>query len=158
MPTNREIIGSLYEAFGRGDAATVLGTFDPAIEWMEAENVAYADRNPYRGPQQVAEGVFGRLMTEWEGFSVNPARLLEDGDTVVALGRYRGTFRGTGRALDAQFVHVWTLRAGRVTHFQQYADTAQFGRVMGTADAPVAAPAVVPGMSGASAPGVSAPA
>ena len=83
---------------------------------------------------------------------------LQDGDTVVAQGRYRGAFRGTGRTLHAQFVHVWTLRAGRVTHFQQYTDTAQFARVMGTADAPVAAPAVVPGVSGASAPGVSTPA
>lgn len=158
MPTNRETIGSLYEAFGRGDAGTVLGTFDPAIVWMEAENVAYADRNPYRGPQQVAEGVFGRLMTEWDGFVVDPESLLQDGETVVALGRYRGTFRGTGRALDAQFVHVWTLREGRVTRFQQYTDTAQFARVMGMADAPVAAPvaapAIVPGVSGASAPGV----
>lgn len=158
MLTNRETIGSLYAAFGRGDAGTVLGAFDPAIVWMEAENVAYADRNPYVGPQQVAEGVFGRLMTEWDGFSVNPGSLLQDGDTVVALGRYGGTFRGTGRALDAQFVHVWTLQAGRVTRFQQYTDTAQFARVMGTADAPVSAPAIVPGISGASAPGVSTPA
>ena len=158
MPTNRETIGSLYEAFARGDAGTVLGQFDPAIVWMEAESIAYADRNPYVGPQQVGEGIFGRIATEWEGFSVNPERLLQDDDTVVALGRYRGTFRGTGRALDAQFVHVWTLQAGRVTRFQQFADTAQFARVMGTADAPVSAPAIVPGISGASAPGVSTPA
>jgi uncharacterized protein len=128
----REIIESLYEAFGKGDAATVLNLFDPGIVWNEAENFPYADRNPYIGPQQVAEGVFGRLMAEWEGYTVTPEKLLQDGDTVVALGRYRGTFRATSQPLDAQFVHVWTVEGGRATRFQQYADTAQFLRVTGT--------------------------
>lgn len=129
MPTNRELVQSLYDAFARGDAATVLGAFDPGIVWMEAENIPYADRNPYVGPQQVAEGVFGRLMTEWIGFTVHPETIVADGDTVVALGRYRGAFKRTGRALDSQFAHVWTVRDGRVVRFQQYADTAQFAQV-----------------------------
>jgi hypothetical protein len=34
---------------------------DPSIEWNEAENFIYADRNPYVGPQAVLEGVFTRL-------------------------------------------------------------------------------------------------
>ena len=135
----REIIKSLYDAFARGDAATVLGMFDPGIVWNEAENIPYADRNPYIGPQQVAEGVFGRIMTEWDGFTVTPEKLLQDGDTVVAIGRYRGTFRATSQRLDAQFVHVWTLQGGRVTQFQQYADTAQFLRVTGT---PISGPVI----------------
>ncbi|MGZ8492532.1 MAG: nuclear transport factor 2 family protein [Gemmatirosa sp.] len=126
MQSNRELIGSLYAAFGRGDAGTVLGMMDPGTVWMEAESSPYADRNPYVGPQQIGEGVFGRIMGEWDGFSVNPETLLQDGDVVVAIGRYRGTFRATGRALDAQFAHVWTLRDGRVTRFQQYTDTAQY--------------------------------
>lgn len=133
MATNREIIQSLYEAFARGDAGTVLGAFDPGIVWNDAENFPYADRNPYVGPQAVAEGIFGRIMTEWDGFTVNPETLLQDGDAVVALGRYRGTFRATGRAIDAQFAHVWTLRDGRVVQFQQYVDTAQVARACDTA-------------------------
>jgi ketosteroid isomerase-like protein len=31
--------------------------------------------------------------------------------------------------LDAQFAHVWWLEGGKITRFQQYADTAQ---VLGT--------------------------
>jgi uncharacterized protein len=128
----RQMIQSLYDAFAVGDAATVLSMFDPEIIWNEAENFPYADRNPYIGPQQVAEGVFGRIMTEWDGFSVGAEKLIQEDDTVVALGRYRGTYRVTAQQLDAQFVHVWTIERGRITRFQQYADTAQFLRVMGT--------------------------
>lgn len=126
---NAQLIQDLYAAFGRGDAAAVLGAFHPQIVWMEAENIPYADRNPYVGPQAVAEGVFGRIMTEWEGFTVSPEKILAEGDTVIALGRYRGTYRATGRPLDAQFVHAWTVQEGKVTAFQQYADTAQFAHV-----------------------------
>ncbi len=158
MPNNRQLVQSLYEAFGRGDAAAVLGGFDPAIVWNEADNHRYADRNPYVGPQQVGEGVFGRIMSEWDGFAVNPETLLQDGDAVVALGRYRGTFRATGRPLDAQFVHVWTVRDGRVTNFQQYTDTAQWSRVTDAAATAVAAPEAAPGMPGTSAAAPAVPA
>ena len=34
----------------------------------------------------------------------------------------------TGTALDAQFVRVWTVENAKVTRFQQYTDTAQYGR------------------------------
>ena len=127
-----QTIRDLYSAFARGDAATVLAMFDPEIIWNEAENIPYADRNPYVGPQQVAEGVFGRIMTDFDGFTVNPDKIVHEGDTVVALGRYRGTHRSTGEGLDAQFAHVWTFSNGKIVGFQQYTDTAQFLRVAGT--------------------------
>jgi ketosteroid isomerase-like protein len=145
MPSNREFMRSLYDAFARGDADTVLGALDPEIVWTEAENSVYADRSPYRGPQQVAEGVFMRLATEWDGFSVRPETFVEDGDTVVSFGRYRGTYKATGRPLDAQFAHAWTLRDGRITSFQQYTDTAQMARVTESAAALEGAAQAAPG-------------
>lgn len=127
--SNGQLIQDLYTAFAAGDAPAVLGMFHPQIHWMEAENIPYADRNPYRGPQAVAEGVFGRIMTEWEGFTVTPEKIVDGGDTVVAMGRYRGVFKATGLPLDAQFVHAWSIDGGQIVRFQQYADTAQFARV-----------------------------
>ena len=126
---NEQTIRSLYEAFARGDGAAVIGALDPNVHWMEAENIALADRNPYIGPQAVAEGVFGRLAQMWTDFRVTPQDFVTEGDTVVVLGRYGGKFTTTGRSLDAQFVHVWTLSNGKVTRFQQYTDTAQFAKV-----------------------------
>lgn len=140
MLTNRELIQDVYDAFARGDAGRVLASFDPAIVWLEAENFPYADRNPYIGAPQVAEGVFGRLMSDWAGFTVEPRSLFHDGDTVIAIGRYRGTFRVTGRPVDAQFVHVWTIRDGRVARFQQFTDTAQFARAITPAAAAIHVP------------------
>jgi hypothetical protein len=132
---NVQLMKSLYGAMARGDAAAAFALFDPQIVWNEADNFAYADGNPYIGPQRVGEGIFGRLMTEWDNFAVVPDQYVGDGETVVSIGRYRATFKATGSPLDAQFVHVWTVRNGKIVAFQQYTDTLQFARVMGQAAA-----------------------
>jgi uncharacterized protein len=123
---NVDRVRSIYEAFARGDVPTALAGMDPQIEWNEAENFIYADRNPYIGPQAILEGVFMRLGAEWASFSVVPDQLLGSGDSVVSLGRYRGTHKSTGARVDAQFVHVFQFRDGKLVRFQQYTDTAQF--------------------------------
>lgn len=126
MNKNGDIVKALYDAFGKGDVAAVLGAFNPEIHWSQAENFLYADGNPYTGPQAVAEGVFQRIVSDVENFSVRPERYVEGGDTVVAEGRYRGTMKTTGTPVDAQFAHIWQLRDGKVVRFQQYTDTKQW--------------------------------
>jgi ketosteroid isomerase-like protein len=119
------VIQDIYAAFARGDGPAALALMDAAMVWNEAENFPYADRNPYVGPAAIGEGVFFRLATEWDGFQAVPAEFLDAGESVVALGRYRATHKATGKALDAQFAHIWRLRDGKATTFQQYTDTAQ---------------------------------
>lgn len=120
------IVRQVYDAFARGDVPAVLATFHPHIDWREAEGYAYADGNPYIGPEAVLHGVFGRLMSDWDGFTVTPREFLPTPDGAVTLGRYAGTNKETGRALDAQFAHVWRVHEGKIRAFQQFTDTAQF--------------------------------
>ena len=128
--SNVEIIRGIYDAFARGDIGGVLGALAPDIEWREAENHPYADGNPYVGPNAILQGVFARLGAEWDGFAVVADEILGADDRVVALGRYKGTYKRTGKRLDAQVVHVWTVENGKAARFQQYTDTLQFARVM----------------------------
>ncbi len=128
---NVAVIKSLYDAFAKGDVAAVLAGMSPDIVWRQAENSPYADRNPYRGPDAIVAGVFARLAGEWDGFSVAMNDLIDGGDRVVALGRYGGAFKGVGRPMNLQAVHVWTLKDGKVVAFQQYVDTLGMTRAMG---------------------------
>ncbi len=132
MSDNTAVIGRIYNALGNGDVPTVVAAMDPAIEWNEAEGFPYSDRNPYIGPDAVVEGVLARLGSEWDGFTVNVERLLDAGDSVIALGRYTGTHGTTGIPFDAQFAHVWDLRDGRAVRFQQYTDTLQASAASGS--------------------------
>jgi ketosteroid isomerase-like protein len=126
-----DIVKGIYEAFGRGDVGAVLGALDPAIDWREADNFIYADGNPYIGPQHVAEGVFQRIVTDADGFTLQLDNVIDGGDTVVTEGRYRATMKKTGSPVDAQFAHVWQLRDGKVVRFQQYTDTKQWAAAAG---------------------------
>jgi ketosteroid isomerase-like protein len=128
---NVALVRGIYDAFAAGNVPAVLGAMAPGIVWNEAENYPYADRNPYVGPGAVAEGVFMRIAGEWDAFSVNMGELLDAGDTVVALGRYTGTCKSTGKALNQQSAHVWRLKDGKAVGFQQYADTLHVARAMG---------------------------
>lgn len=127
---NVRLVRSLYEGFGRGDVPGVLATMDPQIEWNEAENFVYADRNPYVGPAAILEGVFARLGSEWDGFTATSEELLDAGDTVVSTGRYGGVYKRTGGRVHAQFVHVFRVREGKIVKFQQYVDTLQMAKVV----------------------------
>lgn len=129
---NTEIVRGLYTAFAQGNVPAVLSSLASNIEWREADNFPYADRNPYIGVPAIVEGVFMRLGAEWENFTLNPASFHESGDTVFVQGRYTGTLRATGKSVNAQFMHVWTLADGKVTKFQQYTDTLQFAQAATT--------------------------
>jgi ketosteroid isomerase-like protein len=45
--------------------------------------------------------------------------------------RYTGTYKATGRSLDAQVCHVWDVTGGKIARFPQYVDTAKVRHVMG---------------------------
>jgi ketosteroid isomerase-like protein len=130
MSINVEVVRALYEAFARGDGPAALANMHPEIVWNEAENFPYADCNPYVGPMAIAQGIFLRLATEWDNFQAIPDEILDAGDTIVALGHYKATHKATGNPLHAQFAHIWRLRDGKITAFQQYTDTAQAARAV----------------------------
>lgn len=126
--TNVQLIEQLYDAFGRGDIGAVLGAFDSDIEWISSEGAPYP--GTFHGPDAVLQNVFMRIGSEWDGFRVDMTEFVDGGDTVVALGRYSGTYRATGKPMSAGVAHVWTLRAGRIVRYLQYADTRKMAEAL----------------------------
>jgi len=123
---NVDVTRDVYASLERWDLGAVLGAFDPAIEWREAEgNPAELDGRPWSGPSMVREKLFDRIAASWDQFQAVPLVFHDAADIVVVEGRYRGTVRASGRVVDAQFCHIWRLRDGKMTRFQQYVDTAQ---------------------------------
>jgi ketosteroid isomerase-like protein len=116
-----EAVQGAYAAFARGDIPAVLALLAPNARWIEAEGGPYGGVSI--GPEAVLENVFMRLGAEWDGFTAVPDELVASGDTVVALGVYRGTFKATGKEMVAPFAHVWKFADGRVASFQQHTDT-----------------------------------
>jgi len=128
-----DIVKGVYETFGRGDIPAVLAMMDPRIEWYEAEGNPYMPSGKaWVGPDAVLNNLLVRIGKEWDGFAVHPMAFHDAGDTVVVEARYSGTYKATGKSMNPQVCHVWSVRNGKVTKFQQYMDTAHLQDVMGT--------------------------
>lgn len=129
---NVSIVQSAYNAFAAGDVNSVLATFDPKIEWNEAENFPYADGNPYIGGEAIVNGVFGRIGAEWDNFRLTDLNFHDMSNNMVFVtGRYQGTYKKNGGEMNVQMAHLWTLNNGKVVAFQQYADTKGVAKVIG---------------------------
>jgi ketosteroid isomerase-like protein len=123
-----DVVKGIYGAFAQGDVPAVLGAFAEDIEWYEAEGLPYGGL--HRGPEAVAQKVFGPLTEDVEGFAVTPEEFMAAGDRVAVVARYTGTGKATGKALDLPVAHVWDVRDGKVQRFRQFVDTMEFAEVV----------------------------
>lgn len=120
--TNKEIIRQIYQSFASGDVPDVIGKFSYDISWTEADGFPLA--GTFVGPQAVVENVFMRLSELGDDWAVVVDRLVADGDTVVADGKYTWKHKNSGELCAVRMAHVWTLADGKATAFLQHVDTA----------------------------------
>lgn len=124
--TNVSIIQSMYNDFGKGNVPGVLAAMSAGVEWNEAENFPYWNGQPFLGQDAVLNGVFAKIGSEWEYWNLTDLQLHNmDNGMVLGTGRYKAKYKKNGAVINAQFAHVWTLKDGKVTKFQQYTDTKQ---------------------------------
>lgn len=119
--THTNNINKLYAAFAIGDVPTVLAMFAPTINWTEAEGFPYG--GTFIGSDAIVQGVFMKLGSEWDGYTVATRELIAQNETVVALGEYSGTYKATGKSFRAPFVHVWKFSGDLIASFVQHTDT-----------------------------------
>jgi len=121
---NVQTVKEAYAAFERGDIPSLLNLVSEDVEWSLP---GPSDIIPFAGEFRGREGV-GRFFAALGGAEdveiFEPQEFVAQGDKVVTTGRYRGRIKATGQADDIEFVHVFTVRDGRITNYRQYNDTA----------------------------------
>ena len=129
---NVAFVKSIYEAFGRGDVPAVLAAMSPEIRWHEAEGNPYMPSGEaWVGHDALMKHLFTRIAAEWDSFTIHVKSVYGAGDNVIVEARYSGTYKPSGKRIDAQACHVWDVKNGKVVKFQQYVDTAQLQDRMG---------------------------
>lgn len=121
--SNAEVVQNLFAAFGRADIPGVLELLADDVVWAfpGPTVIPFAgERHGHAGATEFFTALGGAV--EFERFEVR--ELVAQGDKVVALGFERGRARASGRTFENHWALVFTVRAGRVTHFRSYEDTA----------------------------------
>ena len=134
MTTPVDIVRRFYDALGRGDVPVVLSLLDAQVEWTEAERFPYYG-GTWHGPQAVMDNLLVPLSRDWDAFSAKPHEFIAEGNRVVSLGIYSGTFKKTGRSFSAAFAHVWTVRGNKLARFEMHTDTAKVLEALRSYDA-----------------------
>jgi ketosteroid isomerase-like protein len=75
----------------------------------------------WQGVAKVRE-FFQRLLNTFDIQEFRPSDFLAQGDKVVVLGTSREGPKGTGRFVDFRWVHVFTVRGGKIVAFEEPAD------------------------------------
>ncbi|MCY9517686.1 nuclear transport factor 2 family protein [Paenibacillus apiarius] len=121
--TNLDIVRSTYEGPSSDNARHLLEALSEQVVWTEAAGFPYG--GTYIGPEAIMAHVFSRLASEWINYkaSVRSYHEVKDKGIIIAEGVYSGTYKKTGKAFEADFVHVWELDNGKIIKFKQYVDS-----------------------------------
>jgi uncharacterized protein len=128
MHSAYEVVKAHYEANDRRDIEGMLADITPTTEWTEMAGFPCA--GTYIGPDAIVENVFMALGAQFEGYTFKLERLLDAGENAVAIGNYTATHKITGKHFNARVVHVWQVKNGKVSHFEQFTDTLIVAKAM----------------------------
>jgi ketosteroid isomerase-like protein len=118
---NAELVRRGYEAWNRGDVEGVLALLDPEIEWRGYTHIP--ESGSLAGRDQV-QAWLERFLEAWEELEIELTDLIDAGDRVVALVRFRALGRGSGAQVEGGVdAHVWTVRDGNIAAVKLYQGT-----------------------------------
>lgn len=119
------LIGSIYEAFGRGDVAYIAERVRQDARWdfnVTASDVPW--RVPVTGAGEVPS--FLRAFAEHvELEAFEPRRMIAMDHEVVVHIRIAYTVKRSGKRVDQEQLHWWTVSGGKVARLRHFEDTAQ---------------------------------
>jgi uncharacterized protein len=119
---NLAFVRPLYAAFAGRDIEAIATLLSPDVEWTEPSNPF----NPAGGTGYGHAGFLGwlRIGNESEEILVlEPRKFLADQDSIAVVGYTKCLLKPTGRAYETDFVHVITMKQGKIARFEEFFDT-----------------------------------
>lgn len=119
---NTKTVRQAYDYFKSGNINGVLGLMASDVDWRlpKIENMPHAGTR--KGIEQVKE-FFSTLSDVQDAKQFEPKEYIAQGDRVAALGHYVWKVKATNREYESDFVHVFTVRDGKIISFDEYFDT-----------------------------------
>ena len=125
-----DVIGALYEAFGRGDLAGLLELVDPEVDWSVQVEAPGAELVPMfrngRGHEAVQRYFAGVADLEIHAFDVRRMHGDPSSDEVLVELTIDFHHRGTGKGGRFDEIHHFVVRDGRVVRYRPFLDTATY--------------------------------
>jgi uncharacterized protein len=121
---NVDVVKDAYRAFGEGNLDALMEWLDDNVKWFAIGPPHLIPTAGTRyGPEQVEQYLSllkssGQLKGWW------PLEFIAEADKVVAIGELQSEVKSTGSLIRSPWVHVFTLRQGKISEFRSFYDTA----------------------------------
>ena len=112
---NVETLKQGYQALNRGDLSGVRALLHPDIEWQEGPG---APEGGIHHGRDSFEGFLQNWLESFDAFRIEPEKILEHENLLIALVRQTGTGRASGIEVEARIAHVWTVENGQAVRWQ----------------------------------------
>ena len=120
---NVAIVQQAYNNFKTGNIQGLLDLLSKDVTWQlpEVKGVPLAGKRT--GSDEVGN-FFATVARDQEVLEFEPLESVAQGDKVVSLGHYKWRVKETGREFESDFVHVFTIRGGKIVAFREHFDSA----------------------------------
>jgi uncharacterized protein len=123
MGTALDIVRHGYAAFARGDIPAILKLVADDVDWEEICPASLPYSGLRRTPAEVGE--FFATIAQVENIAIfEPQEFIEAGDNVTVLGYLEAVVVDTKQTYQTEWVHVFTVRDGKITRWQGFSNTA----------------------------------
>ncbi len=120
---NKQLVMQAYGLYDKGDIKGVLDLCADDVCWTSADIAQVPFSGRYDGRYEVGE-FFTSLAGTMDTVHFTPRDFIAEGDKVVVTGDAHWRVKATGADFSSDWVHIFTVRDGKVVRFEQYTDTA----------------------------------
>ncbi len=133
VPPSVEVVQRIYKAIADGDIPTRLSlvTDDFDLRLFGSDKIPMAGRWHGRAGLDQFLGIIAEAL-DFQIFQ--PDEFIASGNDIVVLGHERCVVRSTGRVVEVNWAHVWTVRDGLICRHIEYTDTAAWEMGFAVAD------------------------
>jgi len=116
---NVEIVTRAFEV-AQEDPEAFFSIFDQNVEW-DMSGAGLPDAKTSYGPEGVRE-FFRHWIGPFDDWAYEAEEVIDAGESVIVLLHQWGRGKGSGVVVESRFWQVWTLRGGKVVHFESFPD------------------------------------
>jgi ketosteroid isomerase-like protein len=123
--SNIDTARSAYDAFGRGDLASLKESFAEDGVWVTSDELPLG--GVVEGRDEIL-GNFAQIPNYWSTFSVEPDEFIDAGEYVVVRGTQKAS--NDKGSFEAPFVHLMKFADGKVVRGEFFTDSAKAAKLL----------------------------
>ena len=122
---NLKTVRTIYDAFGRGDVATILDAVADDVDWSSAAASRSAPWYGRRIGKDAVTDYFASIGHTIEVLDFTQLSFAANDTEVMVLSRFRMRSRRSGKEAAMHLHHYWRFRDGKVAYWRGSEDTEQ---------------------------------